>query len=101
MITISKFSLTSLARSAAMAALLASTAAPALAGSKTIAVGQQPPAAADLKTTMDGAKSTPVPCNGVARCNSIIAYCAEKGGTWTEQAHNTQGQPTKGRCDVQ
>jgi putative hemolysin len=41
---------------------------------------------------------TPVPCNSVSFCNQIIAYCAEKGGTWIESSHDGQGRPSSGTC---
>ena len=99
---ITKTPLRTLLGAAALAAMtIGLTPAAALAGATTLPAGQQPAAMpADLAGTADQSQSTPVPCNGVVRCNSIIAYCAANSGTWTEQAHNTQGQPTKGRCDL-
>jgi hypothetical protein len=100
--TIARTSLRTLLGAAALAALtLSLTPAPTTAGTVKVPVAQPPVTApSDLAAPGGASKSTPVPCNGVVRCNSIIAYCAENNGTWTEQAHNNQGQPTKGRCDV-
>jgi hypothetical protein len=100
--TIAKTSLRTLLGAAALAALtLSITPDATFAGTVKVPVAKPPVTMPSGLAAQDGsAKSTPVPCNSVASCNSIISYCAEKGGVWTEQAHNEQGQPSKGRCDL-
>jgi putative hemolysin len=95
--TIAKTSLRTLLGAAALAAVAMSV-QPAAAQTKSGVVHQPTGAATDLAAAQGRARVTPVPCNGVASCNSIISYCAEKGGNWKETSHNGQGQPTGGTC---
>ena len=77
---------------AAFTVAILATLAPASAAQGTASNG--------LKASTGTSRVAPVQCKGVARCNSIISYCAEKNGVWKETSHNTQGQPTAGRCTL-
>jgi hypothetical protein len=90
-------SLRTLLGAAALAALAASV-VPAFAQTKVQTVQQPVGVATDLAAAPKHARVTPVPCNSVASCNSIISYCAEKGGNWKETSSNGQGQPDGGTC---
>lgn len=80
--------------------LLSLTAIAAVSLALQTAAYAGPAAPGGLTTPSRTTFKTPVNCSGVQRCNSIISYCAEKNGVWKETSHNTQGQPTAGRCTL-
>jgi hypothetical protein len=81
------------------ALILATTllASPAMA-SGTLKTQTPSPAIGGFKAKDPGAQAITQHCSDVASCNALIAICASNGGTWSESAHNTIGQPTKGAC---
>ncbi|MEM6323964.1 MAG: hypothetical protein AAF748_09785 [Pseudomonadota bacterium] len=37
-------------------------------------------------------------CTGKTFCNVLISKCAEEGGSWSAQKHDSKGRPVKGNC---
>jgi hypothetical protein len=54
-------------------------------------------AGTELATPKKPSRAT-IKCNSASSCSVLIAKCVERGGKWTPEGFNPQGQPIKGKC---